>query len=59
MGCGFIRLMNLEAPMAHYHTVIDTKPVRSRRAQFQTALNGALFAAAFLFVVAVVCGVLP
>ena len=59
MGCGFIRLMNLEAPMAHYHTVIDTKPVRSRRAEVRTALNGVLGATAVLFGVAVICGVLP
>lgn len=54
-----IRPKNLETPMAHYHTSIDTKPARARRALFHRALNGALFAAAFLFVVALVCGILP
>lgn len=50
--------------MAHYQTVISPKqPVRgrvfSRRQKFVAILNNGLFAAAFLFVAAVVCGVFP
>lgn len=59
MELRFHLAQDLETPMAHFHTIIDAKPARTRRAQFQTALNGVLFAAAFLFVVALVCGLLP
>ena len=53
----------LEKSMAHFHSAIDARPVadraRARRNTFHKVLNGALFTAAFLFVVAVVCGLLP
>lgn len=54
----------LEKSMAHFHSAIDaTQPVadraRARRKTLHKVLNGTLFAAAFLFVVAVVCGLLP
>ncbi len=50
--------------MAHFHSAIDARqPVadraRARRNTFHKVLSGAVFTAAFLFVVAVVCGLLP
>ena len=40
----------------HYGSVSNKKPLTTRH-RLQTALHGALFTAAFLFVVAMVCGV--
>ncbi|EJZ20876.1 hypothetical protein NE852_21275 [Rhizobium sp. Pop5] len=40
----------------HYGSVSNKKPLSSRN-RLQTVLHGAIFTAAFLFVVAMVCGV--
>ncbi|MBX4958964.1 hypothetical protein [Rhizobium lentis] len=40
----------------HYGSVASKKPLTARH-RLQTLLHGALFTAAFLFVVAMVCGV--
>ncbi|WP_190237689.1 hypothetical protein [Rhizobium sp. R634] len=39
----------------HYGSVADKKPLTARH-RLQTMLHGAIFTAAFLFVVAMVCG---
>ncbi|WP_164736374.1 hypothetical protein [Rhizobium vallis] len=40
----------------HYGSAASKKPLTTRH-KFQAALHGAIFTAAFLFVVAMVCGV--